>query len=100
MLTMHRRTKALQISPDVKRRVWERDGRCILCHRPGSPDAHYIPRSQGGLGIEKNIVTLCQSCHMAYDQGFARRELGIEIRAYLMKCYPDWDEADLVYRKG
>jgi hypothetical protein len=36
---------------------------------------------------------------MAYDQGFARRELGIEIRAYLMKCYPDWDEADLVYRK-
>lgn len=71
---MHRRTKALQISPDVKRRVWERDGRCILCHRPGSPDAHYIPRSQGGLGVE--------------------------IRAYLMKCYPDWDEADLVYRKG
>lgn len=98
---MHSRTKALQIPPKVKRRVWERDGKCcILCGNPNAaPNAHYVSRRQSGLGIEQNIVTLCLRCHAAYDQGIAREEIGKIIRAYLMSCYPDWDEADIVYRK-
>ena len=57
---MHKRTKALDIPEKVKRRVWERDGhQCVLC---GSiyamPNAHYISRAQGGLGIEENAVII------------------------------------------
>ena len=73
----------------------------MVCGRPGLPEAHYIPRSQGGLGIEQNIVTLCRECHDKFD--FGDREtmdaLGGIIRAYLMGEYPDWDESKLVYEK-
>ena len=64
-----RRTKALEIPRKVKIAVFERDNeRCILCGSNGLPEAHYIPRSKGGLGIEQNIVTLCRECHRRYDQ--------------------------------
>ena len=98
-----KRAKALQPSQSVKDAVWERDGhRCVICNsRYAFPEAHYIPRSKGGLGIEKNIVTLCRICHDDYDNGKReirqiRRE---QIRRYLMLCYEDWDEKDLIYRK-
>lgn len=98
---MHRRTKALDLSRKVKDRVWERDGgRCILCGNPQAmPNAHYIPRSQGGLGIEENVVTLCLSCHNRYDNSQHRPHLGREIEGYLHRQYPDWDKKKLVYRK-
>ena len=65
-----KRTKALSITPKVKKTVYERDGgRCVLCGSPhGLPEAHYIPRSRGGLGIPENIVTLCRNCHRELDQ--------------------------------
>ena len=58
---MHKRTKLLDISKAVKDKVWERDGhRCILCESIfAMPNAHYISRAQGGLGIPENVVTLC-----------------------------------------
>lgn len=98
---MNRRTKALAISQTVKRHVYERDqGRCILCGSThGVPDAHYISRAQGGMGIEKNIVTLCPKCHWKYDQSTERWMLREEIREYLAGSYPDWNENDLVYQK-
>lgn len=97
-----RRTKALDIPPDVKRRVWERDGeRCILCGSPdAAPNAHYVARSQGGLGIEENIVTLCWPCHMAYDQSAGRRDIGKRIGRYLRERYAGWNEDALYYKKG
>lgn len=96
------RTKALDISPAVKRAVWERDGHhCIICGRhDAAPNAHFIARSQGGLGIEQNIVTLCLDCHSKYDNSEARKGYRIAIRHYLMSKYPDWDERDLYYKKG
>ena len=98
---MHKRTKALQIQKDVKRKVSERDcGRCVLCGRTGEPNAHFIARSQGGLGIEENILTLCWKCHQDYDNSPMRRVIREELRAYLMGKYPDWDEKKLYYRKG
>ena len=96
-----KRTKALDISQRVKKAVWERDvGRCIVCgHYNAMPNAHYIPRSQGGLGVEQNIVTLCQVCHRDYDQSDQRAALRIWIRLYLQLQYADWDEQALVYKK-
>lgn len=98
---MNKRTKALAISAAVKRHVYERDGgRCVLCGSIyGLPNAHYISRAQGGLGIEKNIVTLCPTCHRAYDQTEARPEIEDELQKYLRSRYQDWDEADLIYMK-
>lgn len=98
---MHRQTKAVDIPPAVKREVWERDGqRCILCGSPyGVPNAHFIPRSRGGLGVARNVVTLCPVCHDRYDNGPGRKATEAEIRAYLQRKYPDWEEGALRYRK-
>lgn len=95
------RTKALDIPGAVKDAVWERDNRCcILCGNPQAmPNAHYISRAQGGLGIEQNIVTLCMKCHRDYDQSAARQYIREELRTYLAGKYPDWDETNLIYKK-
>lgn len=96
-----KRTKALEISPTVKRRVYERDnGCCVLCGSPnGLPNAHYIGRAQSGPGIEKNIVTLCPECHRKYDHTALRKRIRAELREYLKGCYPDWNENELYYKK-
>ena len=103
------RTRACDIPKRVKDRVWERDGgRCVVCGSSYNvmPNAHYIPRSQGGLGIEENIVTLCTNltenqCHYRFDYGSrAEREaIGKKISSYLRKTYPGWDEDKLIYHK-
>ena len=98
---MNNRTRALAISRGVKARVFERDGgRCVICGRPGNPEAHYISRAHGGLGIEENIVTLCRECHFRYDQTIDRAVYRWAIREYLMDRYPDWDEKKLMFKKG
>ncbi len=99
---MHKRTKALSISKSVKDAVWKRDGGyCVLCGSPyAQPNAHYISRAQGGLGIERNIVTLCLNCHRRYDQTPDRAEIRLDLREYLESKYPDWDESQLIYQKG
>ena len=98
---MHKRTKALDISPGVKREVWERDGRaCVLCGSPfAAPNAHYIARSHGGLGIPQNIVTLCAACHDRYDNSPERPYIHQELREYLRRKYTEWNEEALTYRK-
>lgn len=98
---MTKRTKALDISPKVKDAVWERDGhQCILCGSPQAmPNAHYIARSHGGLGIEQNITTLCLKCHHAYDNTAERVAIKEQIKTYLQSQYPDWDESKLIFRK-
>lgn len=94
-------SKACDISAATKRKVWERDGGCcIICGNPNArPNAHYIRRSQGGLGVEQNIVTLCYKCHDAFDNGDKRQEYGQEIEGYLKACYRNWDPDKLIYRK-
>lgn len=99
---MNRRTKALAIPKKVKDAVWERDGhRCVLCGSPyAAPEAHFIARSQGGLGIEQNILTLCRDCHRRYDSTTERATLRETLGEYLKACYPGWEEYTLIYRKG
>jgi hypothetical protein len=100
-----KRAKALDISTKVKQLVWERDGgRCIICgSRQAMPNAHYISRAHGGLGIPENVVTMCTmgGCHYKYDFGTReeREEIGEQIREHLMNHYPDWNEEDLIYNK-
>lgn len=94
------RTKALSISPKVKKTVFERDGFCILCGSPnGLPEAHYISRSRGGLGIEQNIVTLCRPCHHRLDLTTERKELLAYVKEYLDQKYPDFSDEKRVYKK-
>ena len=95
-----RRTKALEIPPEVKKAVYERDGgACLWCAMRGEPNAHYIARSQGGTGIEANILTLCWGCHMKYDQSEHRGKMREFFKNYLKSKYPDWDEGKCVYKK-
>ena len=104
-----KRAKALDISKQVKEIVFARDkGKCVVCGNSYNvmPNAHYIPRSKGGLGIEQNIVTLCtemtfNKCHRKYDFGTKkdRQEIGEKIKNYLKSKYDNWDEEDLIYKK-
>lgn len=106
---MHKRTKALQPTKDAKDAAWERDrGRCVWCEHtgirtgfPGLPEAHFIPRSKSGLGIEQNILTLCRPCHDRFDNGKKeyRDYMRKYFRSYLKAHYPGWDEKKLVYRR-
>lgn len=97
-----KRAKATDISKEVKTLVYERDsGLCVVCGKQGIPNAHYIPRSAGGLGIEQNIVCLCIDCHNAFDFGDKETmdAIGNKIKNYLTSKYPDWDEHNLIYKK-
>lgn len=97
-----RRAKATDISQKVKKVVWERDNHCcICCGSPYSmPNAHYISRAKGGLGIEENVVTLCLRCHNAYDNSTQRHYFENRIRDYLKNIYgEDWKEEKLIYKK-
>lgn len=96
-----RRSKACDITQSVKKKVWERDGgRCILCGSPyAMPNAHYISRAHSGLGIEQNVVTLCQDCHFKYDNTTGRNVYREIIKGYLIGKYFDWDESKLTYKK-
>lgn len=94
-----KRAKATDISKAVKLAVAARDnGCCILCGIPAPSNAHYRPRSRGGLGVEENIVTLCLEHHREFD-GVKHGEYKPIIRGYLKECYPGWDEKNLIYRK-
>ena len=102
------RAKATDIPMSVKQKVWGRDnGRCVICGNDYNvmPNAHYIPRSKGGLGIEENIVTLCTNftknkCHYMYDNSTRqnREKYGIMISEYLKSKYPHWNEEMLYYK--
>lgn len=96
-----KRSKSCDISAAVKQKVWERDGRrCIVCGNPQAmPTAHFISRAKGGLGVERNIVTLCLKCHREYDQTTKRPFYREYVRNYLKSKYPDWDENELLYKK-
>lgn len=99
------RTKATSISQETKKIVWERDNhRCIICNKPVPmfyANAHFIKRSQGGMGIPGNVVTLCQDCHGEEDLGLNTKEYEGKIERYLQAKYGDnWNKENLVYKKG
>ena len=102
-------TKARSIPKTVKLRVAARDSIdgwpcCVFCGAAAPSElawsnAHYIARSQGGLGIEQNGLTPCPICHRKYDQTTARFEMRGYFREYLSEHYENWSEDALIYRK-
>lgn len=112
-----KRAKACEFGKKERWIIYERDGgRCIFC-TSGREDIkmpkdflaeqidgymHYIPRSQGGLGIPKNGALGCRFHHRILDNGTDReqaRKLKEYFREYLQKHYKDWNEEDLHYDK-
>ena len=97
---MNRRTKATNITPKVKRLVYERDGgRCIFCGRQGLPEAHYISRARGGMGIPENIITVCRECHRRMDASTERAQYLMRAKAYLDILYPGITDEQRKYRR-
>ena len=100
----HKRTKATDIPKKVKEAVWKRDGKkCIFCHKNVDvfyANAHFIPRSAGGLGIEENIFTACEQCHHEQDNGLNTKEHDKKAKAHLKKMYgAKWKVENLIYKK-
>ena len=108
---MKRRT---EFSPAARKKIIERDeGRCIFCERGYRMEnaevfalsikglMHYIPRSQGGLGVPENGAVGCQYHHHMMDngkEGYREEMLGI-FKEYLKEHYLEWDEEKLIYSK-
>jgi len=100
----HRQTKATSIEKSVKEIVWERDNhRCIFCNIPVdvfNANAHFIPRSAGGLGIPENIFTACEKCHREQDNGLNTKEYDKIAEQHLKSIYGGrWNKEKLIYRK-
>ena len=107
---MRKDTKARDFDRKTKIAISERDSTdgwpcCVYCGAAAPAplawsNAHYIARSQGGLGIPENGLTLCPECHRRYDQTTARAQMREFFREYLKSKYEYWNEGDLIYRKG
>lgn len=105
MTVSSKRSKACQISMKTKQIVWERDSeRCIFCGRwvpVHFANAHFIKRSQGGLGIPENIFTACSDCHWEEDLGVHQQIYRGTAEDYLRNYYgSSWNRESLIYKKG
>ena len=101
---MSKRSKACDITPKVKEIVWNRDNnKCIYCGKyvpKACANAHFIKRSQGGLGIPENVVTLCSKCHYEEDFGQNTQLYEDYIENYLKDYYGEsWSKEKLIYKK-
>ena len=101
---MSKRSKACEISQKTKETVWIRDNRsCFICGKSvpkTCANAHYVKRSQGGLGIEQNIVTMCPYCHYEEDFGQNTKLYEEKMKNYLKSIYGDnWNIENLIYKK-
>lgn len=110
---MHRMTKKTAIGKNARQEVKDRDEGCIFCmmeyHMPESEEIglyildimHFIPRSQGGMGIPENLAVGCRYHHNLLDNGNKgyRAEMLDLFGNYLRRMYPGWNRDKLIYRK-
>ena len=96
-------TKATSIPEKVKKEVWERDNNCcIFCGKYVDwyyANSHYIKRSHNGMGIPKNIMTNCSTCHTLLEESPKREQMLGRAKRHFMSLYEDWNEEDLIYHK-
>lgn len=109
---MSKRSRACEFSEKARQEIIKRDKECIFCkmnyHMPpeeftasgGLQIMHFIPRSQGGLGIPKNGALGCIYHHMLLDNGKDTREdMMLMFQDYLVRHYENWNRKELVYDK-
>ena len=106
---MHERTRKLQFDAKTRQVIRDRDEWCIFCKvgykppkysLPPTDIMHIVPRSQGGLGVERNGVYGCRAHHDLLDHTANRKEMMQYIENYMKGFYPDWNREELYYRKG
>lgn len=110
---MSKRSNACEFSPKAKAQIRARDkDKCIFCqigyHMPPEEFTasqtiqimHFIPRSQGGLGIPENGAVGCVYHHMLLDNGRDNRDEMMELfQAYLLLHHENWNRKELIYDK-
>lgn len=112
---MSRRSKMCEFSPRAREEIKRRDGGCVFCRLgymlPPEDEfilsthryqiMHFIPRSQGGLGIPENGAVGCLWHHNMLDNGNngLRDDMLTIFEAYLRARHPDWDKSKLIYGK-
>ena len=106
---MRKDTKARDFDRKAKEAISQRDSIdgwpcCVYCGAAAPAplawsNAHFRARSQLGLGIPENGLTLCPACHRRYDQSTDRKQMREFFRECLQSKYEDWNEEDLIYRK-
>ena len=99
-----KRKDLTDIPTKVKTIVWERDShKCIFCGKVVPKfyaNAHFIPRSAGGLGIPENIFTACENCHREQDNGLNTKLYDKIAENHLKSIYgASWDKSKLIYKK-
>ena len=107
-------TKAKQITPATKQKVWERQkGRSIISGLPITVEmccCHFIGRGEkSGVRYEWNIVGLTPEEHRALDENkplivnkrerFSNREMQTIIHNHLVENYEGWTLAKCSYHK-
>lgn len=108
---MSKRSKACEFSKEARQEIMNRDRGCIFCQMGyeipeeftasrGLQIMHFVPRSQGGLGIPQNGAVGCIYHHMLLDNGKDHREVMTDLfRDYLKSHYKNWDDLTLTYDK-
>ena len=106
MAKRKKQTRKHDFTPSMRRHIEERD---MGYHMPENDYfgthmfsiMHYIPRSQGGLGIEQNAAVGCIYHHNLMDNGNKglRPEMMKIMKEYLERIYPEWNEEKLTYSK-
>ena len=111
---MNKSAKKRQFDTKTRKKIRERDhGACIFCTMGYPAEGatwfalqptdimHYVPRAQGGMGIEQNGAVGCIYHHSLMDNGSKglRPDMLKRFESYLRNHYPGWDKADLIYDK-
>lgn len=96
-----KRSNATDIPKSVKEIVWERDNhRCIFCGSPQAmPEAHILSRSNGGMGVEENIITVCRRCHNLLDNSIKRKAMLAKAKHYINHIYGTVNESKVKYKR-
>lgn len=109
-----KRTETVQFSQKTKEKIYYRDNmQCIFCSMGYCNECksgmllqikdimHFIPKSQGGKGIEQNGAVGCRYHHDLMDNGDKglREDMLKKFEAYLRSIYPDWNKKNLFYKK-
>lgn len=112
---MGRRNRATEFKGAAREIIKARDGGCIFCKMgykmpPEGTETfglsnfqimHFVPRSQGGLGIPENGAVGCLYHHQMLDNGANTRKEMLQIfEDYLKRSFPHWNKKKLIFRKG